>query len=136
MVFVYLWMLISPELLADPLLLGYVLLFTILAISVFIWPLWGAHRVMQLEKDKALHELDLRFEAIFLRFNQLISDDDYAAADMLNGTIASLEIEYNRISAIPTWPWSSETARIVLTAIALPLILMIIQSFVLQALSR
>ncbi len=56
--------------------------------------------------------------------------------DGLNATIASLEIQHKRISAIPTWPWKPETARIALTAIALPLMLMILQSFVLQALSR
>ena len=136
LVFVYLWMIINPELLADPLLLGYVLIFTILAISVFIWPLWGAHRLMQLEKGKVLTELDHRFEAIFLKFNQLLNDEDYPAAEKLSGTIASLEIEYKRIRDIPTWPWSTETARIVLTAIALPLMLMIIQFFVLQALGQ
>lgn len=134
--FVYLWMFINPELLADPLLLAYVLLFTALAVTVFVWPLWGAHRLMQTEKDRVLQELDSRFESIFSKFNQLIRNDDFAAAEKLSGTIASLDIEYKKIDAIPTWPWSSDTARIVLTAIALPLVLMIIQFFVLQALSQ
>lgn len=132
--FVYLWMFINPELLRDPLLLGYVLAFTVLAVSVFVWPLWGAHKRMQVEKERVLQELDIGFEAIFAKFNRLVQEDDYAAADKLNGTIHSLEIEYKRVSGVPTWPWSSETARIVVTAIALPLILMIIQFFVLQAL--
>lgn len=135
-VFVYPWMVINPELLADPLIVGYALLFTVLAVAVFIWPLWGAHRLMQLEKERALHEIDLRFEALFAKFNQLIDQGDYAATEKLAGMIASLEIQHQRINAIATWPWSSETARIALTAIALPLILMIIQSFVLQALNR
>jgi hypothetical protein len=91
---------------------------------------------MQAEKEKALHEIDIRLEATFAKFNQLVQEDDYAATDRLNGVIASLETQYQRISAIPTWPWSEETARLGLTAIALPLILMIIQSFVLQALNR
>lgn len=136
LVFVYLWMLINPELLADPLLFGYVIAFTILAVLVFVWPLWGAHKLIQTEKDRALHEIDLRFEAVFSSFNQRIREDDYAATEALAGTIASLDIQRKRISAIDTWPWSSETARIALTAIALPLILMIIQFFVLQALDR
>jgi hypothetical protein len=136
LVFVYLWMLINPELLGDPLLVSYVLVFTLLAVIVFVWPLWGAHRLMRAEKERVLLELDNRFEAIFAKFNRHIQDDEYAAADKFNGTINSLEIEYRRINDIPTWPWSSETARIVLTAIALPLILMIIQFFVLQALDN
>jgi hypothetical protein len=50
--------------------------------------------------------------------------------------IASLDIQYRRINAIPTWPWRPETARIALTAIALPLMLMILQYFAFQALDR
>ena len=130
------WMIINPDLLADPVTLGFAGLFTILAISIFVWPQWGVHRLMQMEKERALHEVDLRFEAVLARFNQLIDDGDYAAAETLNGTIASLQIQYSRISAIPTWPWRPEVARIALTAIALPLVLMIIQYFVLQELGR
>jgi hypothetical protein len=91
---------------------------------------------MEAEKAAALGEAEQIFVAVLAQFNQLLQEGDYAAAEKLNGTIASLEIQHRRIRAIPTWPWSPETARIALTAIALPLILMIIQSFVLQALSR
>jgi hypothetical protein len=135
-VFVYAWMFINPELLTDPILLGYALLFTMLAVSIFVWPLWGVHRLIEMEKGNTLHEIDQRFEAVFSKFNQYIHDEDYTAAEMLKGTITSLDIQYNRINSIPTWPWRSETARLVLTAIALPLMLMIIQYFVVQALNQ
>ena len=54
----------------------------------------------------------------------------------MNRTITSLEFQYRRIRDIPTWPWRAETARLVLTAIAIPLVLMVLQYFVLQALNR
>lgn len=130
------WMLINPELLAEPLSVGFAAAFTLLAIVVFVWPLLGAHRLLVKEKERALNEIDHRFEAVFSVFNQHLQDDDYTATERLSRTIASLEIQYKRIDAVPTWPWSSETARIALTAIALPLILMVIQFFVLQALSQ
>jgi hypothetical protein len=130
------WPLINPDLLADPVSLGIAVGFTILAISVFVLPLWGVHRLIEMEKARALREIDHCFEAVLAKFNQLVHDDDYAATEKLNGTIASLGVQYKRISAIPTWPWNPETARIALTAIALPLILMILQHFVLQALAR
>lgn len=135
-VFVYVWMLINPELFSDPLIVGTIVLFTILAIAIFVWPLWGVHRILEMEKAKVLREIDQRFEAVFAKFNQLVHDDDYAATERLNGTIASLEIQHKRISAIPTWPWSPDTARIALTAIALPMVLMILQIFLLQAFNR
>jgi hypothetical protein len=133
---IYGWMLINPDLLADPISLGFVGALTILAVVVFVWPLWGIHRLVEMEKERALHEIDLQFEAAFSKFNQRIHDDDYAATERLNRAIISLDIQYKRINKIPTWPWRSDTARIMLTAIALPMMLMILQFFVLQALNR
>lgn len=130
---IYGWMLINPDLLADPVSLGFVGLFTILAIAVFVWPLFGTHRLMEMEKARMLHELDLHFEAAFSQFNQRLRDDEYAAIERLNGTIASLEIQHRRIAAIPTWPWRPETARFALGAIALPLVLTILQLLAAQA---
>lgn len=130
------WMVLNPDLLADPVSLAFAASYTVLATIIFVWPLWGVHRLMQTEKEKALHELDLRFEAAFERLNQLVHDDDYASTETLNSTIASLDIQYRKTGAIPTWPWRPETARFALTAIALPLILTILQFFVLQAIGR
>jgi hypothetical protein len=124
---VYGWMLINPDLWADPLILGFAVVITILAITVFVWPLYGIHRRMEEAKEKALRETGLRFEAIFSKFNQRLREEDYPAIQALNGTISSLEIQHRRVRAISTWPWRPETARFALTAIALPLILMVLQ---------
>jgi hypothetical protein len=130
----YGWMLINPDLLEDPASLASVGLFTVLAMAVFVWPLFGTHRLMEMEKARMLHEIDLQFEAAFSKLNQRLRDDDYSAIERLNGAISSLEIQHRRIAAIPTWPWRPGTARFVLTAIALPLIMTIVQLFVRQAL--
>jgi hypothetical protein len=133
---VYAWMLINPELLAELINIGFTLTFTLLAVAVFVWPLLGTHNILLKEKVRALQEIDLHFEAVFAKFNQHLEDDEFEATERLNRTITSLDIQYKRINAIPTWPWSSETGRIVLTAIALPLMLMIIQVLVIQAFGR
>lgn len=134
LVFIYGWMLLNPELLGDPLLLGLSALLTLIAVLVYIWPLWGMHRRIEAEKEGALREIDERFQALFAQFNQHLADGDYAAADALNGLIASMDIQHRTISEIPTWPWQPETARVVLTAIALPLLLMVLQFVVQRAL--
>jgi hypothetical protein len=126
MAFVYLWMFINPELLADPVNLGLAALFMIFAVSLFVWPLYGVHRLMVIEKERALQDLDERFEEAFSEFNQGFQEENNAAIIKLNGTISSLDIQHRRMESIPTWPWSSETARFVVTAIALPLLLMVI----------
>lgn len=133
---VYGWMLINPELLTDLFGLIFVASFTILAIAVFVWPLVGTHRLMEMEKDRMLQEIDHQFESVFAMFNQRLQDDDYAAIERLNGTISSLEIQQRKIKAIPTWPWRTETLRSVLTAIVLPLVVWILQFLVEQALYR
>ena len=47
--------------------------------------------------------------------------------DQLNGTITSMEIQYNRNKAIPTWPWKPETAQFALNAIVLLLVLAVLR---------
>ena len=136
LLFVYSWMLLNPELLSDPLLFAMIAALTVLAIAIFVWPLYGAHKLLESEKEKALDELDLRLETAFARFNERFQEDDFPAIEALTGTITSLEIQHARISAVPTWPWRAESARLVLTAIALPLILMIVQFFLLRALNQ
>lgn len=127
---VYAWMLINPELLADPGILGFAALITLLAALVFAWPLYGLHRRLADEKERALRAIDQRFEAALAQFNAGFDQQDYAALESQNAMIASLEIQHRRIKSIPTWPWDPETARFVLTAIALPLFLAALRFFV------
>jgi hypothetical protein len=127
------WMLINPDLLSDPLGLGMTVLITVLAVLVFVWPLVGAHGLMETEKERMLHDLDLQFEAVFAKFNQRFRDDDFEGTELLNGTITSLEIQHNKIKSIPTWPWRPETFRSVISAIVLPLVLRVLQFLVERA---
>jgi hypothetical protein len=53
-IFFYSRLLVHPELLADPAILGVSLLFTALAVLVFVWPLWAVHRLMVAEKERAV----------------------------------------------------------------------------------
>jgi hypothetical protein len=124
---VYAWMLINPEFLTNPISLAFSGSVTVLAVAVFVWPLLGAHRLMQTEKERALHDIDLRFEAISAELDRALDDQDYPAIVRLNGTLASFETRFGRIASIPTWPWRPETAQLALTAIALPLILTFLQ---------
>ena len=130
---IYGWMLINPDLLTNLLFLGFAVSITILAIVVFVWPLLGVHRLMESEKDKMLHKINLRFESVFLKFDQPFNEDDDSSLEKIYWTISSLEIQHKRINSIPTWPWKPETARLVLTAVAIPLILAVLRFLVEQA---
>ena len=89
---------------------------------------------LEMEKQRMLQTLDLSFDTAFSEFNTGLRDDDHATVERLNGVIASLEIQHKRVQSIPTWPWRPRTVGPLLTAIALPLVLQIIQFFVERAL--
>jgi hypothetical protein len=123
----YAWALINPELLSDPLTMGFSVAFTLLAIVIFIWPLYGAHRLIKKKKESILQDIDLQFGAAVEMFKNRIKEEDFSSIDQLNGIISSLEIQYNKVNSISTWPWSPETVRSFVTAITAPLIFMVIQ---------
>lgn len=123
---VYGWLLINPDLLVDPLVIGFTAVATVLAVGVFVLPLYGVHRRMKAEKDRMLLAVDLEFESLFVQFNQALREDDYAALDRLNGTINGLGIQRARIEELPVWPWRPGTAQAALTAILLPLVVQMV----------
>lgn len=131
--FMNLWLLINPDLLADPASIALAGVFGFMTLAIFVWPLVGIHQLIEAEKSKVLQEIDRRLEDVFAKFDQHFLEDDYPAMDTLNGTISSLEIRRNRVEAVPTWPWRPGTLRTVMAAIALPLFLMLVQILIEQS---
>lgn len=126
---IYGWAALNPGMLQDPKSLVVIIPITGLALAVFVWPLLGAHRLLVREKERMLDETSLRFEAAIAELHRRVDEGQLESMDDLNKTIASLEIERNIWKRIPTWPWEPETMRLLITALALPLFLWIIQYF-------
>jgi hypothetical protein len=112
---------------------GSVLLITALAVAAFLWPLLGIHRLLREEKGRLMDECAERLEAAIAELHRLMDSGDLEGIDRLNLAMASLVMERDALDAIPTWPWQPETPRLLITALALPLGLWIIQ-YVLQLL--
>jgi hypothetical protein len=129
----YGWMAINPGLLGEPVAIAIVLPITILALVTFISPLLGIHRLLVEEKGRLIDDCSIRLEATIADLHQRVDDRALTAMDDLNKTMISLELELNLLEKIPTWPWRSETVRLLLTALALPLGLWLVQ-YVLQQL--
>jgi hypothetical protein len=83
------------------------------------------------EKGRLLDECSLRIEASITELHQRVDSESLEGMDDLNKTIASLETEQNLLERIPTWPWQPETVRLLVTALALPLVLWLVQ-YILQ----
>jgi hypothetical protein len=112
---------------------GIVALITALAVAAFVWPLLGIHRLLSEEKGRLLDECSLRLEATIAELHQRLDLGSLEGMDGLNDAMASLEIEQTALDRIPTWPWQPETVRLLITALAFPLGLWVIQ-YVLQLL--
>ena len=127
----YGWTALNPDNLSDPISIVLISLITLLALGAFAWPLLGIHRLLGEEKARLLDECALRMEDAIAELHRRMDSGDLEGMDRLNDAMASLVIERDALGAIPTWPWQPETPRLLITALALPLGLWIIQ-YVLQ----
>ncbi len=131
----YGWNALNPEGLQDLNLvtIGILFLITALALAAFVWPLLGIHRLLAEEKGRLLDECALRLEAAIAELHERMDSGELEGIDRLNLAMSSLEIEQQALDRIPTWPWQPETPRLLVTALALPLGLWLLQ-YVLQLL--
>lgn len=126
----YAWLTLN-QILLNPISIAVTLPVAGLGLVAFIWPLMGIHRLLVAEKTRAQSEAALRLEAMLVELHRRVDNMDLAEMGALNDAIASLETERNALKKVPTWPWQPETVRLLVTALALPLGLWLIQ-YVLQ----
>jgi hypothetical protein len=127
----YAWFAAAPQLLDEPISLVLSAFFAIVAAATFAWPLFGIHGRLVVEKKRCLAENAHRFEAAVSELHQRVDKKTLSRMDDLNKTLSSLEIEQAVVRRIPTWPWEPGTLRSVVAALALPIIIWLIQ-YVLQ----
>jgi hypothetical protein len=123
----YVELAIEPQALYDPRVVGIVSTILLMAAATFAWPLLGIHRLLVEEKGRLLDKSSLRLEAALVELDQRMDSGDLEGMANLNMAIASLEIEQNVLSRIPTWPWQPDTVRLLITALLLPLGLWVMQ---------
>lgn len=112
---------------SDPLILFWIFVFLISALVTFVWPQLGMHRLQVAEQDRLVDEAYLRLEVIIAELHRQLDNGELEEMEAMNYAIASLEIELNTLKRIRTWPWEPETLQLLITALALPLGLWIIQ---------
>ena len=85
------------------------------------------HYLQDKEQERLLDEAYLRLEAAITKLHQGVDQGELEEMENLSYALASLEIELNALKGIRTWPWEPETLQILVTALALPLGLWVIQ---------
>jgi hypothetical protein len=127
----YLWFATAPDLLSQPLGIGFGVFYAVMAVVTFVWPLLGIHRRLVEEKQRLLRECSQRLEATIAELHGRVDAGELHSVDELRDAMTSLEIERSALTRIPTWPWQPETLRGLITALLLPVAVLLIQ-FVLQ----
>jgi hypothetical protein len=125
---VYGWWLANPWIdRRDPLVLIPMIVLILSAIATFIWPQNGIHRLQVAEKERLLDEANQRLESLISELHQQVDDRELAGMADLNNAMACMEIELNILRKTPTWPWEPEVIQVLITALALPLGLWLLQ---------
>jgi hypothetical protein len=111
----------------DPAVYGVYLVITFFAIVTFIWPQLGIHRLQVVEKERLLEEANGCFEAVVADLHERLDSGQLEEMTNLNVALANLEMERAALGKIRTWPWEPETVRLLITALALPMGLWLLQ---------
>jgi magnesium-transporting ATPase (P-type) len=133
----YGWLVVNPFIsLNDPYVFISLLVILVLAIITFIWPQLGLHRLQVAEKERLKDVAYQRFESTTADLHRKLNEGELEDMEDLNYAISSLEIELNILRGIPTWPWEPETISVLITALALPLGLWILQFILVRVLGQ
>ena len=125
---VYGWWLANPWIdRRDPLVLVPMIMLILAAIATFVWPQHGIHSLQVAEKERLLDEANQRLESMISELHQQVDERKLASMTDLNMAMSCLEIELNTLRKTPTWPWEPEVIQVLITALALPLGLWLLQ---------
>jgi hypothetical protein len=104
-----------------------------IALIAFVVPLNGLHTVLEAEKARLQGETEHRLKALLAALNEDVDREDLTRADGRNKQLASLLQEREVLAKLPTWPWSTGRLRAVISAVLLPIVLVVIQAIVAKA---
>lgn len=98
-----------------------------LALAAFVLPLWSVHRRLVTQKRSLLADISSRVEAAIRRLHRHLDGDDLARIGDVKDAFAALAAGRDVVDKIPTWPWRAGTLGGILSALALPIVLLLIQ---------
>lgn len=127
----YGWSITDPTTFTNPVTLATTIAMVALALGVFAFPLWGAHRRLAAEKKSALAGNGARLKSTTAELHRRLDQAKITGMDDLHKALASLDLERAHLRRVPTWPWQPETLRGLVAALLLPIVIWLIQ-YILQ----
>lgn len=126
----YNWIGGNPAMLRSPAAVMNLLSWDVLALALFLWPLWGAHRMLADAKAELMGELGLRVERAGAELRRAVDEGDGSRMGPLKDALLGLEASLRVVDRSSTWPWHPETPRLVVSAVLLPLGAWLLQQLV------
>jgi hypothetical protein len=103
------------------------LLGVVLALVAFVLPMWVVHKRLVEEKRLLLAQHGQRVKVTLARLHRSVDENELDDVKHLRYVLDGLTTESNILEKIRTWPWSTETLTGFLSALGLPIILLLIQ---------
>jgi hypothetical protein len=98
-----------------------------LIVVTFGWPLLGAHRLLEREKQRLRDEVGRRIEATLATLHQQADTGDLQDFAAQGGVLDRLLTEQGVIDKLRTWPWRTETVGGLGLAFFVPIVIWIVQ---------
>jgi hypothetical protein len=112
-------------------LIAYFSFFGVLTLLVFYLPLSGAHRRLVSEKDRLLQEVNSHIATMVARIHSAAFDhQDYQDVGGMRTVLSALKEEEETIQDLSTWPWRPGTLTRLLSAVFLPVVLLLIREVI------
>jgi hypothetical protein len=105
------------------------IVFSILALLIFIVPLIGVHRLLESQKDVLLLESSENKESLIYQLLDHLRQENMTEAGGLKDSLSSVTLAHDEITKVSTWPWQTNTIRQIAGAITLPIFIWTIQYF-------
>lgn len=102
-------------------------LIELVAVAAFVLPAWGIHRMLLQEKLRLHDQVHARIERLVTQLYLEIDLGSYQQMGSINQALVALQTEHALVERTSTWPWPSESPRLLATAILVPLLLWLAQ---------
>jgi hypothetical protein len=126
-IYLYMWLGIMPDLVNQPFVALPLAALLLVSAFAFAFPLLGIHTAIRAQKDRLIRHNHERMTAMSEQLHQRVDAGQVGDMEDLSKAIASLQLEFQALQRIPTWPWQPETARSVLAALLFPIMLWMLQ---------
>lgn len=112
----------NPAVLGSRAVVGQLIAWQVLAVTLFVLPLWNAHRLLARAKAALARDVGLRLEHVTRLLHEAVDEERFETTTALKDALVALEASQRVVARASTWPWSAETPRVLGSALLLPLV--------------